>query len=219
MPLVIVVVVVIVIVTGVLCQLGGGRPAGWVPVVPGDDEGAVREKSVRDLKEPTARDGVVTHLLPDFAAARPACLAGHEADADHLLRPLAVMVGPPSGLAEVVLPLMRLLVRNDLEDEQEGVEGEVLRVQRDLIGRLAIPGAEACGAEVAAGAWATLQRDQAVGQLTVEQFLVEHVDGELEFLVGLGGRTLHDGRGVYCTVQVHRIRELRLPYRKLCSKV
>lgn len=129
-------------------------------------------------------------------------LAGHLAgvvqrdrlqpDATHLARPLPVMVAAPARLARVRLPQMAHFMHKRAQNLLVAAPGEVVGVERDLVGAQGAVGAggEALGREVAAGGPAALEGDQARRQVAGEQMRIEVVVGILVGVV-FSGRAGH----------------------------
>ena len=136
----------------------------------------------------------MAHLVPGLLTAFGAGRRGLEADRLHLLGPLAVVVATPPRLTVVVLPEMNHFVNQRREGCNHRVIAEVGRVEGDFIAPLAVGAAEAVAGEVAVAPTLALERDQTVGQNTLEELLVEDIVGELEPPVGLLGWL--DGYGV-----------------------
>ena len=107
-----------------------------------------------------------------------------------------VVIAATPGRTEMGLPQVAHLVGERLKDLDEGDDREVFGVHRDLVGGLAVTGAEPPGREVAVGALLSLQREQTVRQLAVEQGGIEVLVSQAQLGVGRCGR-LHS---VYCAI-------------------
>ena len=105
------------------------------------------------------------------------------------------MVAASARSAEVLLPEVRHLVDEGGEDLRGAAAREAGRVEGDFVevGRLAwlLELRESLCMEIAIGSFVPLERDQARGELAVEESAVEMLVGAGEGSVAAGGRRWH----------------------------
>ena len=118
------------------------------------------------------RDDEVRHRLPGLLAARFSGIRGLQPHRFHLGRPLPVMVGPPHRPAFRLLPDVDHLVDQRGQDQLIASAGELIRIQRQLVGRrILYPARKPLRRKVAFGMGVALQRDQDIRQPAGKQLL------------------------------------------------
>ena len=170
------------------------------------DRKAARQQGARGAVERTVRQDVMTHAVAGLIAALLTGAARLQADLFHTSGPFAIVVAAAAGRTVMVLPQMHHFMGEGGEHVRGSAVVEVAWIERDLIREHAVSAAEAVAGEVAVRAVAALERDQAVWQLTVEEFPVQKVVRLLKPGVGFFGgtqrRVFADSvRSLGCTLQ------------------